>query len=332
MIASRELKMHLDALDRQHPAGRGTKERPHASLSASALPQLQQLRARLDQLQSHQTADVEMLVRDLLDSPTIWLENWIGDLARAAAGDPMAVLPLVNFGNTGRAGAQLLAHPLARISLTVLPHDQLIARKQADGARAIIFPGTVSIQRFIRSGDATLSLWQAPRAEDDFTMDGPARCRNVGERRLTDGATLRLDGRYETFSIAAAAGPILVLQAEIFAGCAGLLIEYDAQSLRPIAASSTDDGSSRSQMLLSFLRSCGRRCDHPVLAQFAADERFYVRWHAVCEWLLVDPDGAVPQLRRMSATDPHPDIRETATQIVSYLDSVNHGSAAPCHA
>ncbi|GAB5349562.1 hypothetical protein [Alteriqipengyuania sp. 357] len=329
MIASRDLLIALEALDRQ--TGRSELQQTHAELSAAALPQIARLRAKLDGLQSHQSAEIELIVRDLLEADTTWVEKWIGALTQAVCNDPLAVLPLVNFGSTGRAGAQLMAHPLVRLSLTVLPHEQLLARKQAEGPRSIVFPGTVSVQRFIRAGDAVLSLWQAPRADDEFTIDGPARCRIVGERRLKDGATLRMDGRYETYSISQASGPILVIQAEIFAGRAALLVEYDPDAHIPIAASSTDDGSSRTQMLLTFLRTRARACDYAILARFAEDERFFVRWHAVREWLLVDPTGAMPQLRRMSRADPHPDIRETASEIIFHLDNATAKGEAPCH-
>ena len=330
MIASHELLTQLAALDSE--IDRSAIKCAHDQLFAAALPQIVNLRAQLDALQGHQAADIEMVVRDLLEADTAWVDRWIGGLARAARNDPFAVLPLVNFGSTGRAGAQLMAHPLVRLSLTVLPHEQLIARKQTEGDRSIIFPGTVSVQRFIRAGGTTLSLWQAPRADDEFTMDGPARCRLVGERRLADGATLRMDGRYETYSIAAASDVILVIQAEIFAGRAGMLVEYDPDTHLPIAASSTDDGSSRAQMLLTFLRSHARQSDRAVLARFAEDDRFFVRWHAVREWLLVDPDGAMPQLRRMSHADPHPDIRQTASEIITHLDNFIGKGEVPCHA
>lgn len=329
MIASRDLLVELEALDRQF--GSSAKQQAHAKLSAEALPQIVSLRAQLDTLHNHQSAEIEMAIRDLLEADTGWIERWIGALTQAASSDPLAVLPLVNFGSTGRAGAQLMAHPLVRLSLTVLPREQLVARKQLEGPRSIIFPGTVSVQRFIRAGDAVLSLWQAPRADDEFIMDGPARCRMVGERRLTDGATLRMDGRYETYSIAEASGPILVVQAEIFAGRAALLVEYDPNAHIPIAASSTDDGSSRAQMLLTFLRTRARARDHAILARFAEDDRFFVRWHAVREWLLVDPDGAMPQLRRMSYADPHPDIRHTASEIITHLDNANAKGEPTCH-
>lgn len=330
MIAAPELLARLDELDRENPKARF--EGPDAHLAASSLPQLRQLKADLDKLGEGELAKVETIMRDLLSEDTSWIERWIDDLAASAVKEPLAILPLINFGSSQRAGMQLLRHRLVRLSLTVLPREQLIARKQAGGPRSVIFPGTVSIQRFIRSGGATLSLWQAPRADDEFCIDGPARCRIVGERKLEDGATLRMDGRYETYSIASADSTIMVVQAEILTGRSGLLIEYDDQSRTPIAASSTDDGSSRSQMLLTFLRSQGRSRDRKIIAKFSEDERFFVRWHAVREWLLADPEAALPQLRRMSTSDPHPDIRETASEIVTYFDRTGTKETVPCRA
>ena len=150
---------------------------------------------------------------------------------------------------------------------------------------------------------------------------------------MADGDVLRLDGREESYAIDCTAGDLVVLQAEIQADAAPLLVEYDADTLTAVAVSSNDDGASRSQMLLSFLAEAGVVRSTPVVARFTDDPQFFVRWHAMREWLALDPVGALPRLQRMASDDPHPDLRAAASSVAHALTTADaHGGRAACHA
>ena len=103
-------------------------------------------------------------------------------------------------------------------------------------------------------------------------------------------------------------------QAVARAQCAPVCAEYDSDSLRFIGASSTDEASSRLQMMVSLLRALGRDDAFALFEEALASPQFYTRWHVMREMLAMDADAALPSLRRMAADDPHPDIRAAAQQ------------------
>jgi len=241
-------------------------------------------------------------------------------MALAARLDPFFTPPLGAQTNGFQRSLQLFVHPLVRVSLGILPVDSLAEKKVLQkGSAGISFPGTVILQRFLRAGGAVLAFWRAPAAGEDFRIGGEARCRADGVRRLRDGDLVRLDGRQQSYIIEHAEGDLVVLQAEMLVDRGPLLVEYDADSHLPVAASSTNDAASRSQMLASFLGQLGRTRDRDALAQLSTDPSFFVRWHAMREWLVSDLAGAMPRLQAMAAADPHPEIRQAAASLAAAL-------------
>ena len=85
-----------------------------------------------------------------------------------------------------------------------------------------------------------------------------------------------------------------------------------ARRLAFIGASSTDEASSRVQMMVSLLRTMEREDALPLIEEALASPHFYTRWHIMRELLAMDADAALPPLRRMAADDPHPEVRAAA--------------------
>ena len=85
-----------------------------------------------------------------------------------------------------------------------------------------------------------------------------------------------------------------------------------ARAMRFIGASSTDEASSRVQMMVSLLRAMEREDALPLIVEALASPQFYTRWHVMREMLAMDAEAALPSLRRMAAGDPHPEVRAAA--------------------
>jgi HEAT repeat protein len=134
----------------------------------------------------------------------------------------------------------------------------------------------------------------------------------VQRRRIADGELLQLDGRRETFVIDHASSDLVYLQAVTSAGRAPLTVEYDSDTFGFVGASSTDEVSSRTQMMLALLRTMDRQDAVPLMIGLLGDKNFYARWQAMRELLALDAEAALPHLQAMAAADPHPEIRAAA--------------------
>lgn len=243
--------------------------------------------------------------------------------------DPFFRPPFHPLSNEIMSSLLLYHHPDLSIALGVTGLDMLAAKKSGKrGRTSINFTGYVTLLRFVRAGNATLSFWEAPPIPDDFVADRAGTCRMTGRRRIEDGEEIVIDGRHQSFVIEHAERDMLYFQAVARAEAAPVGTEYDSQSRRFIGASSTDEASSRVQMMTTLLRTMGRDDAFPVLEASLDSPQFYTRWHVMREMLAMDAEAALPALRRMAEADPHPDIRAAARQTLDLFFAEEPGPAA----
>jgi hypothetical protein len=223
--------------------------------------------------------------------------------------------PVVTEINTGHL---LFADPCVTIGLGVIGADALAAKKLgASGTTAISFTGLLTSYRFLKSGGATMSFWEAAQIDGDFTGDISRSCRFVGRRKIEDGEALIIDGRCQSIVIEHLISDMLCLQATVQAEAAPLSVNYDSRTLRYLSATSTDEASSRTQMMVTLLRLMDRTDAVPIIKKALESPHFYTRWHVMRELLALDAEAALPSLRHMAAADPHPEVRFAATQTLS---------------
>jgi hypothetical protein len=234
-------------------------------------------------------------------------------LVDGARDDPYFRPPLRNINSEIHSGILLFDRPELTVFLAVLPAEALAAKRIArTGPASIVFSGQQSLYRFVRAGGATLSFWEAPVIGPAFTAAQSGECRLISRRRIADGEEFLLDGRRHGFVVDDAAADVFYIQAITTADCAPLTVEYDSDELRFAGASSTDEVSSRTQMMLTLLRTLDRRDAVPVFLDMLAHRHFYARWQAMRELLVLDRGAALPHLRTMAAADPHPEVRAAA--------------------
>jgi HEAT repeat protein len=94
-------------------------------------------------------------------------------------------------------------------------------------------------------------------------------------------------------------------------------------------ASSTDEVSSRTQMMLALLRTMDRQDAVPLIVDMLEDPNFYARWQAMRELLALDADAALPHLRSLAHCDPHPEVRAAAAATLDACFDVPEPAAAP---
>lgn len=296
-----------------------------------ALPFMERLRRSIDSVPQHDAEAVLGCARRAMADKD-GLAEIFSCLVDAAAADPYFRPALRNVASAIHSGILLFEAPALTLFVSVLPADGLAAKRRGrDGARSIVFPGHRSLYKFIRSGGATFSFWEAPQIEAGFSAAGSGRCRLVERRPIAQGELLEMDGRKHSFVIDHAVGDLVYLQAVTSAGRAPLTVEYDSDTLDFVGASSTDEVSSRTQMMLSLLRTMERTDAVPVMIEMLGNPHFYARWQAMREFLALDAEAALPHLRAMAEGDPHFEVRAAAAAALSVClaDAARRAGACP---
>ncbi len=313
MIAGQALNDWLNDRDAQ----RATLDRLIGARRAwQAEDGLDRVAASLDSADGD-VAAVTAIARDILADDRLarrFLQLMLGRLAA----DPFFTPPLRHMPGAVGDGVRLFSHRDLNVSLVVIDADALAAKKRAGGdGRAIVFTGHTALRRMLRAGGVTIQRFAAEPAEGDLRLADQPACRRAGRERLADGDLLAIDGRRESFTFLHARSAIAYVECEILAGGAPFRVEYDAVSLQPIAASSTDEAASRCQLMLSALGALDPAADPSLYDGLLAHRSFAVRWHAMRELMQADPGSAWPRLRRLAASDSHPEIRAAATRAVA---------------
>jgi hypothetical protein len=263
------------------------------------------------------------------------VEDCLDLMIGAALDDPFFRPPMRTSLSDIQAGLLLVDRPSLSVYLSIASATG-IAEKRLDrnGPASIAFTGRRSVYRFLRAGEAILSLWEAPDIESGFSAETSGTCRLIERRAVSDGDLLELDGRRHGFVIEYARSDIVYLQASTPAGSAPLTVEYDSRTLRFAGASSSDELSSRTQLMLSLLRALDRRDSAPLFREMLEGPNFFDRWHAMREFLALDAEQALPCLRAMADGDPHPEVREAArsTLRLFFDDSEAAREAVQCPA
>lgn len=298
-------------------ADREAQRQSYARVDASARkwsahPLMTQIEREVSELDPRTPDNLLAAARRFMDR-TDDIDMLMGELIATSRIDPFFRPPLPPITGEIQNSLLLYHHPDLSIGLGVTGADDLAAKKsRRDGPASVSFAGYVILMRFIDAGDATFSFWEAPRIGEDFVASAAGPCRMVSRRRMEDGEEVLIDGRYQSFAIDHAARDIVYFQAVARAQCAPICAEYDSDSLGFIGASSTDEASSRVQMMVSLLRAMDRDDAFPLFEKALEGWPFYTRWHIMREMLSMDADAALPSLRRMAVEDSHPDIRAAA--------------------
>lgn len=330
MIPGEELSTWL-----QHRAAQlATAERvEEVAQMLRRLPCLASLEAKLDEAKGAGADSVLALAEEFI-ARSSGLEEILEVLIAAAKGDPFYRPHFGLASSEVHSGLLLFEEPALTLTLAIMNADAIAAKRaNRKGGASLVFTGRRLLFRFLRGGGATLSFWEAPRIEASFTASASGRCRLVERRRIEDGETVHIDGRRFTFIVEEAEQDIVFVEAETSLDAGPLSVEYDSATLRFIGASSTDEASSRTQMMLALLRIMDRQDAAPLFRNMLGSDHFYARWQTMREFLALDAEAALPHLREMAAADAHSEVRQVAAQTLAQLlaeQSRFEGEIIPC--
>lgn len=277
-------------------------------------PLMEGLKRELAGLDERTPQNVMAAARRFLDR-TDDLSAMQSEMLARSGGDPFFMPPFIPLSSEIHAGLLLFQDEELSIGLGVTGVDQLAAKKAfRKGPASIGFTGVWSLFRYLKAGNALVSFWEAPQIGPGFSAATAGQCRCTGRRRIADGEEILIDGSRESFIVEHADGDILYLQAMVRTGSAPLTAEYDSETGAFMGATSTDEASSRLQMMATLLREMEREDSVPLLRQALSSPHFYTRWHIMRELLALDAEAALPDLKAMAAQDPHPEVRAAAAQ------------------
>lgn len=241
-----------------------------------------------------------------------WLRSRLTDALSLLADDPFARPPLRLVGGGQGAGGLVLAECGAiRLTLQLRPAET----RAAAAATTLFVPGRAAI-RILSGGGAAITLHHvavsAAEAAGTFTAAAAARCRSDAPRPLVDGEILHLDTSRTGFTLAGGSGDALLLELAVQPPSPLPIRVYDKASGQLAHVSASRRDSSFRSVALTLLRHFGRRDAAPLFAAATKVEDFAARWHAMREFVALDPAAAFPYLKAMAAHDPHPEIGRAA--------------------
>lgn len=316
MIAGQELSAWLGDRKAQGDTARTAEA---AARRLRHLPCLERLHGELEEAR-HKGADSVLALAEAFVSTPGAIAEVLGMLIVAAADDFYFRPHLGVASSEVHSGLLLVEHPALNLTLGTMSADAIAAKRaERKGGASLVFTGRRMVFHFIKSGGATLSLWTAPGIGPGFTAGESGRCRFAGRLRIEDGQKVDVDGQSCAFIVEEAERDIVFVCAETPLGAGPLSVEYDWGTRRFVGASSTDEASSRTQMMLALLRIMDRRDALPLFREMLRSEHFYARWQAMREFLALDAGAALPHLREMAAADPHGEVRQAAGQTLAKL-------------
>ncbi|MBO9698377.1 MAG: HEAT repeat domain-containing protein [Sphingopyxis sp.] len=260
-------------------------------------------------------APADMAVAQLLSwlDDTKWMRARLDAALALLAADPFLRPPmrLVGGGDGAPGGLILVDHGGVRLTLLVHPAASCIAAP----ATCVFVPGRAAVRVLSGGGASLVSHEVAVSAAEEaggFTASAAARCHSHPPRPLHTGETLRLDTARQSYSLAGAAGDLLLLELAVQPPSVLPIRAYDIRSGGLIHASAARRDSSFRAMALALLRQLGRADAVPFFVSETRSEDFAGRWNAMRELIALDSAAALPHLVAMAASDPHPEVRHAA--------------------
>lgn len=318
---------------------RAAQDRSHEGVEACARrwsrhPLMSRFERDLAALRERTAPNMLAAARRFMDR-TGDIDTLIGDLVAASRADRFFRPPFHPVSSEIHAGLLLFHNDDLSLAVGVTGVEMLAAKKAGPrGATSIGFSGLLTLFRYVKAGGATLSFWEAPPIGDAFVSSEAGSARLVDRRRIEDGEEIVIDGRFQSFVIEHASSDMVYFQALVRTGGAPVATEYDSRSLALIGTSSTDEASSRIQMMVSLLRAMERDDAFALIEEMLdASPQFYTRWHIMREMLAMDAEAALPALRRMARSDPHPEVRAAAGRTLDLFFPAEPARAgeALCH-
>jgi len=202
----------------------------------------------------------------------------------------------------------MLDHQRVHLSLAIVSAEGWKAERTAQG-------GAPQIVGFA-DGWTTIRFLSAPSAKvqrhylDQTLQDRRAFAESP--RQVTTGEVICLDNAREALRFVGLAADVVMLRLLVRDPDAPQAVECDARTAAVLRVREAQSGDGRTRMMLSLLRSLGRKDALPAVAEALASWPPHLRWHGVREALATDSIAGFALLQGMAETDPDADLRALA--------------------
>ena len=250
-----------------------------------------------------------------------WITPLLTPLIAALADDPWFEPPLRVTRDRLRTTVELLEVPAGVLSATV-SDGAALATPAAE--TTLVASGRLMVARYVVANGARLLRWHADEANARFCAAAAPPLVAMPPLTLNDGDMVTIDGRTRAHLIEGTGGEVVALT--FATRSAGLMREYARDGGRLLLVAAIDQDQSRTRLLLTLLRHEARRDAAAYFEAATHAPAFHLRWAAMREWLALDATTALPRLRTLAASDPHPEVSAAARATLPLVE------ARLCHA
>lgn len=253
-----------------------------------------------------------------------WLAERLDQALALLAADPFSLPPVRMFNAPTMGGLVLAEAGPITLSLMIRPFDSVAPNENSGLSTALFTPGH-GLSRILRSGGAQMVRYHVAVSEEEeagqFTAARAARCFSDPARALRTDEWIRIDQAREGFGLIGGKGDVVLVQLFVQRPARLPIREYALPDGRLVKTAAARRDSSFRQMALALLRMQRRTDAAPLFAAASASDDFSLRWQAMREFVALDAAVALPHLRNMARTDPHPEVRRAAHATLDFIET-----------
>lgn len=229
----------------------------------------------------------------------LWMAERLADMA-----DERPNLP-AGYADPACQSLVMLDHGLVHLSLAMISAEGWNAQRNASRALPDIigFADGWTAIRFLVADGARI---QRHRLEHS---NGKWRAYPQSPEDIESGHFLRLNNAVETLRFVKVNADIVMQRLLVRDPDVGHAYECDAATGEVLRVRQAQSHQGRTQMMVSLLRSLGRRDAVPVIAKAMTSWPAHLRWHGVREALATDSVAGFVLLEAMAQTDPDEPLR-----------------------
>jgi hypothetical protein len=237
-------------------------------------------------------------------------------------------VPALFFDTDGFHGIVLYNNAEVRVSLVALPpiaHRVKKNRPAKETPLATTIQANDGLIHCLRASGLRVRMWKANR----LTHRDPLTSRVLMEEPTVDlhaGKSLFFEGGIRGMTLLPSEGPLLAIYVASTESRTPVSAHYRDDTKALYSFTAGDMRSSRLQLLATVLQRLHWTEGAKELAALIDHPDHFVRWHLARELLVLDEVLAIPLVRALAESDPHPQVRDIAIQT---LHLISEDSSCP---
>lgn len=220
------------------------------------------------------------------------------------------------LNNEIMTGLQFVESQRFAVAAVAVDPSSLAFKKHRNKERAtsIRMVSKDALLRFVKAGGAVITIHSCDAITDSTPATADMRCRLERTFEVKEGDEVVLRAGRDSLSFESCESSACIAQAYLKYSPVPVTPEFDACSLKLIGLSSSNDTSSRIQLMSTILRLFKHSDAFDSCLPFIKHSDYFVRWYVMRELLAMNPDRAWPMVVDMAEHDPNQEVRKTASR------------------